>query len=318
MGKIGDTLGRKRALEISILLMLLPSFLIGCLPDYASVGWIASAALVLLRLLQGLAAGGELVGAYLYTLEATDGETKGFWGGACKASGNLGTTIGLALVTLLRYTLSKEQLYTWGWRIPFWVGLLFGIAGVYARSKLKDEAGTEGEEFTQAVSNHEIGETPIRQVMKVYWREIIVVICVAALWGCSYYSTFIWLVYFLQDPDLIGGNGVDGVWIINLISNMFLVVMLPLGGWMGDYIGKQIGDYERGNRDAMKLAIYGLFVILIPCFLLFITRKPVLVSLGQILLAIPIGTFGANLPAFMASRFSVSLRFTGVGIGKQS
>jgi len=71
MGWIGDTVGRQRALEISIALMLLPSFLIGCLPSYHIMGWYATAALVFLRLLQGIAVGGELVGAFIYTIEAT-------------------------------------------------------------------------------------------------------------------------------------------------------------------------------------------------------------------------------------------------------
>lgn len=316
MGWIGDTLGRKKALEISILLMLLPSFLIGCLPVYDDVGWISAAALVVLRLLQGLAAGGELVGAFLYTLEATDGNTKGFWGGACKSSGNLGTTCGLALVTLLRYTLSRSQLYAWGWRIPFLLGIAFGLLGIYLRSRLKGEAGGDGEEFEQALKNDEIVHSPLRQVIKEYWKELIVLVLVASLWGCSYYTIFIWLVYYLQDPELIGGNGVANAWIINLVSNFILVVCLPIGGWLGDLIGWQISDHEKGNITTMKLAIYLFLITVIPSFIFFTTRNTVFVSIGQILLTFPIAMFGANLPAFMASRFPVSLRFSGVGVGK--
>jgi MHS family proline/betaine transporter-like MFS transporter len=315
MGWIGDTLGRKRALEISILLMLFPSFLIGCLPNYETAGWFSAGALVLFRLLQGLAAGGELVGAFLYTLEATDGNTKGFWGGACKASGNLGTTIGLALITLLRYVLTKDQLYSWGWRIPFWLGLLFGTLGVYARSKLKNEAGFEGEEFEEAKNSQLIGESPVKQVLREDWREIIMLVLVVALWGCAYYTTFIWLVYYLQDPDLIG-DGTPAVWIVNLLSNILLVILLPFGGWFGDYLGDRMGNMEKGTIAAMKLSIYFLFIVLIPSFLLFMTRDPYLVWLGQTLLVFPIACFGANLPAFMVSRFPVALRFSGVGIGK--
>jgi MHS family proline/betaine transporter-like MFS transporter len=80
MGWIGDTMGTKRALEISIALMLLPSFMIGCIPDYATGGITSCMFLILLRLLQGLAVGGELVGAFIYTIEATGGKARGFWG----------------------------------------------------------------------------------------------------------------------------------------------------------------------------------------------------------------------------------------------
>jgi MHS family proline/betaine transporter-like MFS transporter len=333
MGWIGDTFGRKRALEISILLMLFPSFLIGCLPLYNDIGVFATILLVFLRLLQGLAAGGELVGAFLYTLEATDGKTKGFWGGACKASGNLGTSIGIGLVTLLRYVLTKEQLYSWGWRIPFWLGLLFGCIGVYARTKLKDEAGKEGIEFQEAKAKkassssssstsadyHSRLSSPIQQVFQQYWKEILIVIFVAAFWGCSYYSCFIWLVYYLSDGDLIGGNdenGIKNAWIMNLISNIFLVIMLPLGGWFGDFLGSRLnGNHKKGTNESLKFAIYLMFIVVIPCFLLFITRIPVYVAFGQLILTIPVAIFGANLPAFMTDCFPVSLRFTGVGIG---
>ena len=79
IGYIGDHVGRKKALEISVLLMLLTSFCIGILPTYHSYGYSMTSALVLLRLLQGLACGGEIVGAFIYTIEATDGINNGFW-----------------------------------------------------------------------------------------------------------------------------------------------------------------------------------------------------------------------------------------------
>ena len=79
MGWIGDTLGRQKALEISIALMLLPSFLIGCLPSYRHIGRSATVMLVLLRLLQGIAVGGELVGAFVCTIEATNGKNRGYF-----------------------------------------------------------------------------------------------------------------------------------------------------------------------------------------------------------------------------------------------
>ena len=86
--------------------MLLPSFLIGCLPSYHHIGWPATALLVILRLLQGIAVGGELVGAFIYTIEATNGKDRGFWGGACKATGNFGTSLGMGAAVTLRYLLN--------------------------------------------------------------------------------------------------------------------------------------------------------------------------------------------------------------------
>ena len=138
-GWIGDTVGRKRALEISIALMLFPSFLIGCLPTYHQLGWTMTVAIVILRLLQGLAAGGEIVGAFIFTIEATDNDHRGFWGGACKASGNIGSSIGLGVVAILRSTLTNDQLHAWGWRIPFLVSMSFGIIALKLRVGLIED-----------------------------------------------------------------------------------------------------------------------------------------------------------------------------------
>lgn len=136
LGWIGDTMGRKLALEISIGMMLFPSFLIGCLPTFKQVGWVSPALLLLLRCMQGLAAGGEIVGAFVYTLEATGGVNMGLWGGACKATGNFGTAIGVGLVAVLRASLSTQAMNSWGWRIPFWFGLFLGIIGLTDRKSV--------------------------------------------------------------------------------------------------------------------------------------------------------------------------------------
>ncbi len=98
MGKLGDTKGRKIALEYSVLIMLITSLLIGCLPDYHSIGYIGTILLIIFRLCQGFAVGGELVGAFIYTLEAAEGKNRGFWGASCKASGFIGSGLGMVII----------------------------------------------------------------------------------------------------------------------------------------------------------------------------------------------------------------------------
>ena len=117
MGYIGDNYGRKLQLEISILLMLVPSMILAFLPTYSqcgSYGYVATTVLVLIRLVQGLAVGGELIGAYVYVLESARGQNKGFWGATCKASGCAGNVLGLGIVGMLRYFLSPESMNNWG------------------------------------------------------------------------------------------------------------------------------------------------------------------------------------------------------------
>jgi MFS family permease len=141
IGWVGDRFGRRKALEISIALMLFPSFLIGCLPPYRTIGISATIMLIILRLIQGLAVGGELVGAFIYTIENTGGVHRGFWGACCKASGNMGSTIGMGVAALLRYFLAPEDFYSWGWRLPFLSGIVFGAVGIWLRAQLGAEEG---------------------------------------------------------------------------------------------------------------------------------------------------------------------------------
>ena len=238
MGWIGDTLGRKRALEISIALMLAPSFLMGCLPTYEQVGWIGTALLVALRLCQGLAVGGELVGAFIYTVEATGGINRGFWGAVCKASGSGGTSLGMGFAAILRSTLTDDQMTSWGWRIPFLLSIVFGVVGVYLRASIRED----GDEFAAVRDAGQAETNPAKTVILAQWREMILVILMAAFWGIGYYSCFVWMGYFMTNPKMIGGEGVQYAWELNFAMNLLLVFTFPLAGMLGDRIGRKVVD----------------------------------------------------------------------------
>jgi len=129
MGYIGDSYGRKRALELSIFLMAFPTFLMGCLPTYASIGYLSTVLLVLVRLLQGLSVGGQLVSSLVFTLENQPREKWGLYGSYVMASANFGTLMGSLIAMILKATMAKEDLEKWGWRIPFLCGIMSSSPG---------------------------------------------------------------------------------------------------------------------------------------------------------------------------------------------
>lgn len=349
MGRIGDTVGRKKALEVSIALMLLPSFLIGCLPSFKQWGIKTTIFLIILRLMQGLAVGGELVGAYIYTIEATGGKDRGFWGAMCKASGNLGTTLGMGVAALLRCYLTRDALHNWGWRLPFLSGVIFGIVGIWLRSQLDDEAGVpssslkvvreveevsnllvtaeseavlvnapsisplgrvvfwsgnrhispqsdaeetqnplmqgggdgkkKGADFSPALQDVESGSSaPTLDTIRKNWRELILVMLVSSFWCCSYYTSFVWMTYFMGSSALVGGKGVPSAWIVNFLMNCVLVGLFPIGGALGDYIGKALGDEDKGFRMVMQLGTLLMMVVVVPAFGLVRTNIFLLIS----------------------------------------
>ena len=347
-GYIGDRVGRKRALEISILMMFFPSLMIGCLPTYKDIGYYSSVLLLALRLCQGLAAGGELVGAFLYTLEACKGRNVGFWGGATKASGNFGTTLGVGLVTVLRSTISKEQMHSWGWRIPFLASIVFGVVGLATRISLTDDdvhdvaiVQRRRDDETRvhtATSNVEVNRStiisrlqpngqqqvaiapnmsPLMQVITYYHLELCIIVLASMFWACSYYTTFVWLVYFMQDPSLIGGEAVDYAWYISFIANFCLVLSLPMGGSVGDFISKSVKSNAKGSAYTMQVACILMMILTIPAFLLIMTRQSGYALFGQFLFLAPVALYGANLPYFIMQMVNQrNLRYTAMGLGK--
>lgn len=187
LGHIGDVYGRSRGLEVSIGLMVLPSFLIGSLPTYNQCGTFSIVALILLRLLQGLAAGGEIVGSYVHTLEGASFEHVSFWGGAIKASGNIGSSIAIGLVALLRALFTRDQFYAFGWRIPFWLGLPAGALCMWLRyqqrvsrkqrrltsrsNAAKDSSAAKGEEWATTAGQVAIEPEPAENDTGVQERD---------------------------------------------------------------------------------------------------------------------------------------------------
>ena len=116
MGYIGDKYGSRRALTISIFLMAFPTFSMGCLPGYARVGSMSIVLLTLVRLLQGLSVGGQLMSSLVFTLERHPHEKWGLYGSYVMAAANFGTLLGGFVATIIRRSLSEEALHSWGWR----------------------------------------------------------------------------------------------------------------------------------------------------------------------------------------------------------
>eukprot|EP01031_Cornospumella_fuschlensis_P034237 gene34237-41443_t len=310
IGWIGDNYGRRVALEISILLMLLPSFLIGCLPTYQQVGWLAPILLLILRMIQGLAAGGELVGALIFTLEATHGQHCGFWGGACKATGNFGSTAGIGVAALLRCVLSDKDMLTWGWRVPFWMGIVFSILGIIARKSLQFEDGE-----THKNADRESYCSFLSKLFRYHTSDMLIVVFVSAFWSCSYYTSFVWMGYYMHDPMLIGGSaGIKQAWGLCFAANLLLVFCLPLGGYVGDLLGGRVRYLGKSSKTVLQLAIFLMVSVVLPAFMLIRTKEVPLVALGLFLLALPVALFGGNLPVYMITHFEHSVRFSGVGL----
>jgi len=295
----------------------------GCLPTYHQLGFSMTFLLVIMRLCQGMAVGGELIGAFIMTLESSySASSPGFYGAVTKSSCFCGSATGMGLVAVLRIVLTHDQMMRWGWRLPFLLGILFGALGYYYRMKLKEDTEVfENEENTKLSTKLSSNETSNEnsehwQLLREHSIDILLVVIVASFWGTSYYICCIWITYYLRNSDLIGKdhNIGESAFLVNFIITLVMILIFPLAGWIGDVIGKYLNDRKAGNRVAMMIATVLMIFSALPAMYL-ITNKDILgMIFGLLIWIISISLFGANLPSFMVFKFSKKIRYLAIGI----
>ncbi|MCI0382220.1 MAG: MFS transporter [Chlamydiae bacterium] len=162
-GRIGDLIGRKRAFILSIIIMTVPTFLMGCLPTYTQVGIFAPFLLVFLRLLQSIPAAGEAPGTFCFLYENADVTNRKFMGSWGAFGNQIGAILGVTQTFFMEQFMSYEFLMSWGWRISFWSGGLIGLFGIYLRQtlhetplfiKLKEHHKLDKETVVEVINNH--------------------------------------------------------------------------------------------------------------------------------------------------------------------
>ena len=237
LGYIGDKYGRKRALEISIFLMAFPTFAMGCLPTYDQVGIWAVVLLTLVRLLQGLSVGGQLVSSLVYTLENNPKEKWGLYGSFVMAAANFGTLLGGIISFLMRSFLSQDQLESWGWRIPFLSGILVSTVGLYLRYYCDDDTGGHHGGGNDQKSN------PIKEAFSYKnLRALTAASLVPMLWAGGFYMTFVWMATFMDTfIEIPGAFGINSMALLLSICAIF-----PIAGMLSDKYGRERTMYTGG------------------------------------------------------------------------
>lgn len=298
-GHIGDRFGRKPALVLTLCIMGGSTFLIGLLPTYTQVGIWAPILLVLLRVLQGIAAGGEWGGGVLIISENAPPERRGFY----SAWSQVGVAAGFVLSAgafYLAQLLPDEQFISWGWRVPFLVSIVIFGLGVYIRSNLPDSAEFEANK-RQGAPEH----LPIVLVLKRHPREILLAM---GLRVAENGGSYIFLAFALAYGKFTGVA--QDVMLLGVMLSMTLGLgSMVLFGHLSDRIGR---------RPVFMFGAIGMMLAAFPFFWLIDSGNTALIMLAFVLAntlchAAMVGV----MPAFFSELFSTEVRYTGMAFGHE-
>lgn len=232
-GRLGDRVGRKRTFLITIVLMGASTALVGVLPTFESIGWWAPALLVSLRLIQGLALGGEFGGAAVYIAEHARKERRGYFTSWIQTTATLGLVLSLLVILACRAALGEQAFRAWGWRIPFLVSVVLLGLSVYIRLKLQ-----ESPLFAELKRSGQLSRSPI--VESLFQREnarrMLAAIVVAAAMAISWYTAQFYSMVFLQTALLLDSGTTSVVIVVALLLG---VPIYAAAGALSDRIGRR-------------------------------------------------------------------------------
>jgi MHS family proline/betaine transporter-like MFS transporter len=295
LGNYADRVGRKAALSLTILLMALGTTLIGIAPTYDQVGIFAPLLIVVARLMQGFSAGGEMGGATAFLTEYAPARQRAYYSSWIQASIGVAAQLGAAVGTFVTSSLSTQALNSWGWRLPFLLGIVIGPVGYYIRHHL-DETPTFRD-------NAERADSPLKEIVQAYPRETLASFSMVILWTvCTYVLLFYMPTYAVKVLKVPQADG----FIAGMAGGSAIMVFAPLVGLLADRIGRRV----LLSGSAL------LILVLAWPMVTFINHVPGLSSLlvFQLVFGVLIATYTGPILAAFSELFPARVLSTGLSV----
>ncbi|MFE1082064.1 MFS transporter [Brevibacterium sediminis] len=300
-GRMGDKIGRRKVLLITIIGIGVVTGLIGLLPTYAAIGFAAPALLVLLRILQGLFVGGEWSGAMTLVVENAPLHLRARYAAIPQIGSPIGTILSSGGFFIMTLVFSQDSFDSFGWRIPFLVALPLLVVAVYLRSRLE-----ESPVFRQLEESGEVEKSPIRTTFRDSWKQIIIGMAAALLGVGGFYLVTAFCVWY--GVNVLGYD--DSLLLLgSMVAAAVEILALIWGGALGTKFG------------ASKVILWGgvaSAIVAVPAFFMFESGNPVLVVIAMTLavstLSLPYAASGTVLTGL----FPATTRYTGVGMAQNA
>jgi MHS family proline/betaine transporter-like MFS transporter len=296
-GHYGDTIGRRNTLAAAVIMMGIATLMIGVLPSYAQIGVLAPILLVVARLLQGFSAGGEWSGSAAFMVEYAPENKRGLYGSWQQVSIVAGLLVGSGMGGLLGTVLSEDALNAWGWRIPFILGMVVALVGLYLRLRVEDTPA-----FRIIEEKEEITEAPVKESFTAHWRESLTAIGFTVAWTVAYYILLTYMPTYVSETL---GIPLTQALLSNAIGLVVLMALIPFTAALSDRIG----------RKPLLIAFSALIALLTyPLFLLASTQVLAFIVLAQVLFGVIISLFSGPGPAALVEMFPTNVRYSALGV----
>ena len=292
VGYIGDKYGRRSALTFSVTAMAIPTFLVGVLPGHGLLGLMAPILLTMLRMIQGLSVGGEYTTSVVFMVEHAPRGRRGVIGAVACCGAVGGILLGSATGALLAEVMTAQALETWGWRIPFMLGLLVGMAGYFLRRHL-----------VEAPRPTASGTSPLMETVRNHWPLLGRLAGLSVFNAVAFYLLFVYIVSWLQLVDGIAPSHALG---INTVSMLILLPVMVGMGWLSDKVGR---------KPLLLIATGWGFISALPLFWLMHHDQYYLILLGQLGFVLSVGMFLGTQPTAMVETAPVEVRCTAIALG---
>jgi MHS family proline/betaine transporter-like MFS transporter len=298
-GPLGDRLGRKHVLALTIIMMSVATLLVGLVPSYASIGWWAPALLIVLRMVQGFSTGGEYGGAATFMAEYAPDKKRGFCGSFLEFATLAGFSLGAFLMLGCSVALGNTAMHAWGWRLPFLIAAPLGLIGFYLRSKLEDTPVFL--ELEQSTHREKQACVPLKALLTGYWKPLLLLGGLVVALNVVNYVLLAYMPTFMQKQLGMSDNM---SLLVPLLGMLAMMVFLPFAGTFSDQVGR---------KNVWWFSLVGLFIAAIPMFLLMkhgIVGALVGFSVLGLLYVPQLASISAMFPAM----FPTQVRYAGMAI----
>src|SRR5215217_6950671 len=253
-GPLGDRVGRKAVLALTILLMASATLCVGLIPSYDSIGFWAPVLLIVLRMIQGFSTGGEYGGAATFMAEYAPDRKRGFCGSFLEFGTLAGFSLGAFLILGISSLLSDGAMESWGWRLPFLVAAPLGLIGMYLRNRMEDtpvfrELEIKGQKEKETT-------TEFRDLLARFWKPLLLLGGLVVALNVVNYTLLSYMPTYLQNEI---GLSSDGALVVPLIGMLSMMLFLPFAGALSDRVGR---------KPMWLFSLVGLLVMAVPMYML--------------------------------------------------